>query len=85
MRFTFPHSHAFPRGRVTVTEEDGEPPACLVEFSNGVTVIGEFRREGDDILLDVPRYRTERGTVIDPRRWRLSRGKDGTWRSTRET
>lgn len=83
MRFTFTHSHAFPRGRVTVAEDGAEPPGCLVEFNDGVTVIGEWRPDGEDILLDVPLYRTSKGTTVDARRWRLARNEKGDWRSHR--
>ena len=48
-----------------------------------VTVIGEWRPDGDDILLDVPRYRTSKGTTVDARGWRLARNEKGDWRSHR--
>ncbi|WP_121062081.1 hypothetical protein [Chachezhania antarctica] len=83
MRFAFPHSHAFRGGRVTVEDDGGAPPACLVEFSDGVTVMGEFRHDGPDIVLDVPAYRTSKGTDVGARRWRLSRSEAGVWRTTR--
>jgi hypothetical protein len=81
MRFGFPHSHAFPNGRVAVEDDGGAPPRCLAEFGDGVVVVAEWRRDGPDIILSVPAYRTARGSPIAPRRWRLSRGRDGSWRS----
>lgn len=89
MRFTFPHSHAFPRGRVAVAADDdgggddggGDGPAATVEFAGGVTLAGAFRRDGAELVLDVPAHRTARGTAIAARRWRLRRRGDGTWRS----
>lgn len=71
MRFTFTHSHAFPRGRVAVEDDGDADPACLVEFGDGVTVVAAWQRDGADILLDVPAYQTARGTRIDPHRWCL--------------
>lgn len=35
MRFLFPHSHAFQRGRVTVDDDQKTGPGCLVEFGDG--------------------------------------------------
>ncbi len=99
MRFTFPHSHAFPGGRVAVAADDdgggddgggddgggddggGDGPAATVEFAGGVTLAGAFRRDGAELVLDVPAHRTARGTAIAARRWRLRRRGDGTWRS----
>lgn len=83
MRFVFPHSHAFRRGRVTVDDEGKAGPECLVEFVDGVTVIAEWLADGDAINLFVPGYRTAKGTLVTARVWRLARGKDGTWRSER--
>jgi len=81
MRFVFPRSHAFPRGRVHVDDDAQPGPECLVEFGDGVTVIGEWRRDGDAIHLHVPVYRTAKGTEIAAKAWHLARGKDGAWRS----
>ena len=83
MRFRFPHSHAFPGGRVAV-EDDARPgPDGLVEFGDGITVIARCRRTRDAIDLSVPAYRTAKGTQIAARHWRLVRRKDGAWRSER--
>lgn len=83
MRFTFPHSHAFPGGRVTVHDDGTAEPDCLVEFGDGVTVIGEWQAEGDAIRLSVPDYSTARGTLVSARSWRLAKGADSLWRSER--
>lgn len=83
MRFAFPYSHAFPRGRVTVSDDGEAGPECLVEFSDGVTVMGAWRREGEALRLSVPAYRTAKGTQVAARSWRIVRGKDGEWRSER--
>lgn len=83
MRFLFPHSHAFRRGRVTVDDDGKAAPECLVEFGDGVTVIAEWRKDEADIQLSVPDYRTAKGTLVTARTWRLTRGKDGLWRSER--
>ncbi|AXC49743.1 hypothetical protein DRW48_08625 [Paracoccus suum] len=83
MRFLFPHSHAFRKGRVTVDDDGKAAPDCLVEFGDGVTVIAEWRAEGDSIRLTVPDYRTARGTLVTVQNWRLAKGQDGHWRSER--
>ena len=83
MRFSFPHSHAFPGGRVAVAGDDIGERSCEVEFADGVTVIGTCRKEGETYVLDVPTYRTSRGTEVAGRRWRINAGKDGNWRLQR--
>lgn len=83
MRFVFPHSHAFRRGRVTVEDDGKAGPECLVEFGDGVTVIAEWQADDEAIRLSVPGYRTAKGTRVTARRWRLARGADGLWRSER--
>ncbi|MGO4562991.1 hypothetical protein [Rhizobiales bacterium 3FA27D7] len=83
MRFAFPHSHAFPRGRVDVEDDGSGGPECLVEFGDGMTVIARWHRNGEAIDLNVPTYRTARGTQVAAHDWRLSRRKDGVWRAER--
>lgn len=83
MRFLFPHSHAFRKGRVTVEDDGKAGPDCLVEFGDGVTVIGEWQNDGDVIRLAVPDYRTARNTLVTARTWRLAKGQNGHWRSER--
>lgn len=83
MRFSFPHSHAFPGGRVSVDDEDEAEGPCEIEFSDGVTVIGNWQRDDDAIRLDVPTYRTARDTEVHARRWRLTCDKAGVWHSHR--
>ncbi|MCA1868307.1 hypothetical protein HW571_21765 [Agrobacterium genomosp. 3] len=85
MRFLFPYSHAFPNGRVTVDDDDATEPGCLVEFSDGTTVFSAWRREKENIALDIPGYQTAKGTRVNARRWRLVRGSDGIWRTKRST
>ena len=83
MRFTFPHSHAFRRGRVAVDDDGKAGPEGLVEFGDGITVAAQWRTEDDAIRLDVPDYRTAKGTLVTARTWRLVRDKRGVWRSER--
>ncbi len=83
MRFVFPHSHAFPGGRVELDDDGKSGPECLAEFGDGVTVIATCRFEGETILVDVPTYRTARGTQVAARSWLLAKGRDGVWRSRR--
>lgn len=81
MRFVFTHSHAFPGGRVLLEDDGTAGPACTVVFADGTRLKGEWRREGADILLDVPPYATAKGTEIDAHHWRLVLGGEGIWRS----
>ena len=85
MRFTFPHSHAFPGGRVTVDDDGKAGPECMVEFGDGVTVIAEWSSADGAIRLHVAAYRTAKGTEVAARGWRLVRRDDGVWRSERAT
>lgn len=82
MRFTFTHSHAFPGGRVAVQDAGDAAPAGIVEFGDGVTILADWRREGADVLLDIPAYKTAKGTEIGPKRWRLAQGEDRIWRTS---
>ena len=83
MRFVFPHSHAFQRGRVAVDDDRKPGPECLVEFGDGITVIAGWHATDGAIHLFIPGYRTGRGTQVSPRTWRLTQGSDGYWRSER--
>ncbi len=83
MRFSFPHSHAFPGGEVRVEDAEAAEGMCVVEFGDGIAMIGEWHPDGDDIHLSVPAYRTARGTDVEARRWRLVKDKVGSWRSRR--
>lgn len=85
MRFVFTHSHAFPMGAVIVERNDVESEGDgEVDFADGVSLIAEWWRDGADIILDIPSYRTAKGTTVKPHRWRLTRKPDGTWRSDRD-
>lgn len=84
MKFTFAHSHAFPNGTVDVEDDGDQQAGCLVAFGDGTTIMGAWHRDGGDIVLDVPSYKTAKGTKIAPHRWRLKQGTEGRWRSRRE-
>lgn len=85
MRFSFPHSHAFQGGRLQIDDAETGEGTCMVAFGDGVEIIGEWQPDGDDILLDIPAYRTARGTDVSARSWRLAQGRDGRWRSRRHS
>jgi hypothetical protein len=55
----------------------------VVEFADGVTVLAAWHAAGEDIVLDIPSYRTAKGTQVKGRTWRLVRGKEGVWRAER--
>jgi hypothetical protein len=54
---------------------------CVVEFGDGVALVGEWYPDRDTIHLRIPAYRTTKGTDMEARSWRLEQGKDGVWRS----
>ncbi len=83
MRFSFPHSHAFPGGEVRVEDAEAAEGMCVVEFGDGIAMIGEWHPDGDHVRLSIPAYRTARGTDVDARRWRLVRDNAGSWRTRR--
>ncbi|RFC64781.1 hypothetical protein [Mesorhizobium denitrificans] len=83
MRFVFPHSHAFPRGRVTVEVDGSSGPECLVEFGDGIAIIARWQRDGEQLDLHIPAYRTAKGTQVVAHDWRLIQRKDGGWRVER--
>lgn len=83
MRFFFSQSHAFPGGRVAVEETGAAAGTCIVEFGDGVTVIGEWHPADGGIRLDIPSYRTAKGTAVTARSWLLQQTGDGSWRSRR--
>lgn len=85
MRFVFTHSHAFPNGTVIVEGGTESGFDGLVEFSDGVSLIAEWWQDGEDIILDIPSYRTAKGTAVSAHRWRLTQKPDETWRSHRDT
>lgn len=53
-------------------------------FADGVSFVAEWWRDGEDVILKCPSYRTAKGTTVEPHRWRLTRKADGTWRSDRD-
>ncbi|WP_454685495.1 hypothetical protein [Ancylobacter moscoviensis] len=83
MRFIFTHSHVFPGASVTLDDDGKHGPGCLVEFGDGSTVIAEWHMADGDAILQLPAYRTAKGTTVAGRDWRLVRRPDGTWRSER--
>lgn len=85
MRLVFPHSHAFNGALLSVEDEDAGEASCLVEFGDGVVVVAAVTVLTPDAFeIDVPEYRTAKGTVVKARRWRIARQNDGRgWRSRR--
>lgn len=85
MRFLFPHSHAFPGGRVALEEDGNTGPECVVEFGDGTAVIAEWHGAGEGGDLFVPTYRTAKGTRVEARAWRIVQREDGVYRSERRS
>ncbi|MGC4190497.1 MAG: hypothetical protein QM589_04585 [Thermomicrobiales bacterium] len=83
-RFTFPYSHAFSGGHLTVTVgDDPAEPTCLIEFADGTTVIGDILRSGTNGFdIVIPEYTTAKGTVVPAKTWSIRRRADDLlWRS----
>lgn len=83
MRFEFGHTHAYPGCKVRVPDapENAGDPACLVEFSDGVTVNGRWRPSDTGLVVHIPAHRTARGTRIDGKTWLLQPDAgQGRWR-----
>ena len=82
VQITFSHSHAFEGAKAHISDEDQTMP-CHVEFADGVVVMAKASSKGDDILLDVPTYRTAAGNDVEARSWRMVPSGDGDWRAKR--
>ena len=50
MHFSFPQSHAFPGGAVRVEDAKAGEGMCVVEFGDGLTVIGEWHPDRDEFF-----------------------------------
>lgn len=81
MRFVFPRSHAYPKGRVIFDENGTTGPECWVEFGDGIAVLAVWTLYRDGLKLAIPEYRTERGTLVTARTWLIRRDKRGQRRS----
>ena len=79
MQISCPYSHAFNGCKVRIDDEQELRP-CFIEFADGVVVSATAKADGDDILLDVPDYRTAKRSDVVARAWRLRRGDDALWR-----
>jgi hypothetical protein len=51
MRFSFPHSHAFPGGEVRVEDAEAAEGMCVVEFGDGIAMIGEWHPDGRTFIF----------------------------------
>lgn len=83
MHLIFSHSHAFNGARLTVDEDIPTEATCLVEFSDGVTVVADLAIKEDAIEIGVPSYRTSSGHLVKEARWRIVRTPNGDWKSFR--
>ena len=66
MRFSFTHSHAFPGGLVIFEVDEASGPKCTIEFGDSIVAEAEWRPNGEDLILEIPAYRTPKGTAIGP-------------------
>ncbi len=81
MRFSFPYSHAFHGGRVTVDVSRDQGGPSTIEFGDGTVLIGACRRDGDAFLLSLPAYQTVKGTGIPAKDWRIVQVLADTWKA----
>jgi hypothetical protein len=83
MRLRFTHSHAFDGCRLSLS--DPEHPGTEVEFADGTVVLADCQPtgEGGAWMLELPAYRTGKGTAVGAARWRLARDARGDWRARR--
>jgi hypothetical protein len=82
MRFCFPNSHAYPGSpvRVRATGVTSDAKSCLIEFGDGIVVLGSYRRMGTTtVRLSIPAYATTKGTAIKANHWNLILSADGAW------
>lgn len=76
-RFSANHTHLYPGALLRSVDAVGEVPLSpgdeiLVQFSDGVLASGRLlEADGDETVLQMPIYRTQRGTEVEARAWRL--------------
>ncbi|HET6321941.1 MAG TPA: hypothetical protein VFF87_07805 [Hyphomicrobium sp.] len=85
MRFSFPHSHAFSGGQLTVKDDAASGSSCMVEFGDGTMVIGELIDAANGHYdVTIPDYETAKGNVVKAHSWRITkRAGEDVWRSMR--
>ena len=81
MRFRFSRSHPYPGAVVSVIDDPPQGSNCVIEFGDGVVIVAGARTDGDAHLLDIPAYRTARGSNVGPSEWRVARSPRGGWRA----
>lgn len=79
-RFSTNDSHLYPGALLRDLDASREVPLSpgdelLVEFSDGVIARGRLLEVGSDaVVLQMPLYRTARGTEVQARTWRILPG-----------
>ena len=83
LRFSFPHSHAFNGGQLGVDDDGKSSTGCIIEFADGVTVIGGVSLAKDnEYEIIVPEYTTSKGNTVAAHRWHIiKRQGESVWRS----
>ncbi|HWK50147.1 MAG TPA: hypothetical protein VNR40_09685 [Steroidobacter sp.] len=86
-RFSANHTHLYPGAQLRPLDVSSEPRLSpgddmLVEFSDGMFATGRLlEADPDAAVLQMPIYRTQRGTEVTARTWRLvSEGESGSMR-----
>jgi len=76
-RFSANHTHLYPGAFLRSLDAPSQAclapgDAMLVEFSDGVLASGQLPEAGSNAaVLQMPVYRTQRGTTVSARAWRL--------------
>ena len=76
-RFSANHTHLYPGALLRRLDASGDTrlspgDEMLVEFSDGVLATGRLlEADKDTAVLQMPGYRTQRGTNVVARAWRL--------------
>jgi len=75
-RFSANHTHLYPGAFLRPLDGDAARLSAgddvLVEFSDGAVVSGHLlEADPDAIVLQMPTYRTRRGTEVEAKAWRV--------------
>ncbi len=79
-RYSANNTHLYPGALLRVPDDDdrSEPSPgdeAVIEFSDGVIVNARWLEAGaDGLVLRMPAWRTERGTEVEARTWRITPG-----------
>lgn len=76
-RFSANHTHLYPGALLRSLDNETEAhlspnDELLVEFSDGISIVGQLLNvDSQAAILQMPLYRTQHGTEVTARIWRL--------------